>query len=108
MNEQYTGFNIDDTTYVTKINKKFADRKRFDGIDLSKITAFIPGTIREIYAKTGQIVKQGDTLLILEAMKMKNQLKAPLNGKVKEILVKTGDMVSKNQVLVRLEPEERK
>jgi len=103
MNEQYTEFVHDDTKYITQINKKFATRKNFTGFHKGRVTAFIPGTIREIYVKLGQTVNKGDTLLVLEAMKMKNNVTASINGTVKNIFVKTGDMVPKNFLLVEVE-----
>jgi biotin carboxyl carrier protein len=103
MNEQYTEFVHDDTKYITQINKKFASRKNFTGFDKGKVTAFIPGTIREIFVKPGQQVKKGETLLVLEAMKMKNNVTTSINGTVKNIYAKTGDMVPKNFLLVEVE-----
>jgi len=50
----------------------------------------------------GQSISKGDTLLILEAMKMENILKAPADGVVKKILVTQGDKVEKNQVMVNM------
>lgn len=103
MENQFTEFVVDETIYVTKLNKKFVSRKKFNGFEEGKVTAFIPGVIRDIHVKTGQSVKQGETLLILEAMKMKNCLKSTMDGKVKSILVQTGSAVSKNQLLIELE-----
>jgi len=67
------------------------------------ILAFIPGTIREMEVKVGDSVRVGERLMILEAMKMNNEVKALYEGKVKAIHVKEGDMVRKNQALLDLE-----
>jgi len=48
----------------------------------------------------GQAVKKGDTLLILEAMKMENALKSPADGVIKKVAVSKGMAVEKNQLLI--------
>lgn len=63
----------------------------------------LPGTIVDIPAKVGQEVKEGDTLVILEAMKMDNNLTAERDGKVKAILVEEGEAVKENTPLVTFE-----
>jgi biotin carboxyl carrier protein len=68
--------------------------------DLKQITAFIPGTIREIVVSVGQQVKEGQDLLILEAMKMRNRVKSPVTGKVKAIYVKENQSVPKNFIII--------
>ncbi len=95
--------NIDDTQYETRINRKFLKRKRYKPIDTNKVTAFIPGTIREIYVKEGQKVSAGQDILILEAMKMKNQLKSPKDGVIKRINVRSEQRVAKDELLFELE-----
>jgi biotin carboxyl carrier protein len=60
----------------------------------------LPGTIVDIPAKVGQDVKEGDTLVVLEAMKMNNNLTAERDGKVKAILVSEGEAVKENTPLV--------
>lgn len=73
------------------------------GKKIDQILAPMPGLVLEIQAKAGDKLKEGDPLLILEAMKMENVIKAPADVVVKEILVKKGASVDKNQVLVRFE-----
>lgn len=72
-------------------------------LDDKNVTAFIPGTIIDVKVKKGQEVKQGDVLVILDAMKMHNRIIAPSNGKVKEVKVKPGDRVCKGALLVSIE-----
>jgi biotin carboxyl carrier protein len=67
------------------------------------IKAPMPGLILEILIKEGQAVKEGDSLLILEAMKMENMLLAPSDGIVKAIHVSKTDPVEKKQLLVEME-----
>ena len=67
---------------------------------VNHIKAPMPGLIVEVKVQQGDVVKTGDTLLILEAMKMENIIKCPGEGTVKTIKVKKGDSVEKNQVLI--------
>ena len=94
---------LESGSFETWLTKKYARRKPYEKHDPKIITAFIPGSIAEVEAKVGMHVRQGDTLLILEAMKMRNKLKSPLDGTVKAVNVITGDKVMKGQVLVELE-----
>ncbi len=95
--------NINTSLYQTRISTKFENRKTYKPADPKVILSFIPGTVFDINIKPGQIVKKGEILMILDAMKMKNKLKANMDGKVKSIAVKLGDKVSKGTVLLELE-----
>ena len=64
------------------------------------LKAPMPGLVLEVPVKVGQEVSEGESLIILEAMKMENVIKATAQGRVKEIKVKTSDSVEKNQVLI--------
>ena len=94
---------VEDGEYKTLFTPKFSGYKKWEQHNEKLIRAFIPGTIVEVFVKTGQPVKQGDMLLILDAMKMNNQVKSPINATVKEVNVKVGDKVSKGVDLVVLE-----
>ncbi|MDO5022047.1 MAG: biotin/lipoyl-containing protein [Eubacteriales bacterium] len=65
-----------------------------------KVVAPMPGTILSIKASVGQQVKKNDVLLILEAMKMENEIVAPVDGTVAQIAVKSGDSVNSGDPLV--------
>jgi biotin carboxyl carrier protein len=95
--------NIDTSLYQTRISAKFENRKPYKPTDPKIILSFIPGTVLEIYIEPGNEVKKGEILMILDAMKMQNKLKSPMDGKVKSIVVKKGDKVSKGSVLLILE-----
>jgi biotin carboxyl carrier protein len=70
---------------------------------VNDIKAPMPGLILEINVAEGTEVKEGDYLVVLEAMKMENTLTAPRDGVVKAISVKKGDTVEKNQLLIEME-----
>lgn len=73
-------------------------------INTSKaIKAPLPGTITSIEVKEGQDVKAGDTLVVLEAMKMQNNIEAEADGKVTAIAVKVGQAVLEDEPLVVVE-----
>lgn len=88
--------------YKTLLTKKYLNRKKYVPHDPEKIYSFIPGTILNVFVKKGQHVDHGDKLLILEAMKMKNEILCPFKGKVHEVHVKDGERVTKNQLLIVL------
>ncbi len=94
---------IDDTSYDTLLTRKHRHRKAYVAKDPKKLTAFIPGVVRHVYVKKGQRVKRGDHVLILEAMKMQNDVPAPIDGIIAEIMAPTGSQVAKGDVLVIFE-----
>ena len=67
------------------------------------VKAPMPGLILDILVKEGQEIKEGDSLIVLEAMKMENMLIAAADGVVKEIHVKKTDSVEKKQLLIEIE-----
>ena len=70
---------------------------------MADIEAHITGTVWKIEVSTGDSVDEGDTVLILESMKMEMPVEAEDAGVVKEIKVKEGDSVSEGDTLVVLE-----
>jgi len=100
---------------VLKINGKRVEvsvKDKFDllleqlGMDklshkkIDSIKAPMPGLVLNILVSEGQAVKKGDTLLILEAMKMENAIKSPADGIIKKVAVSKGTAVEKNQLLI--------
>ncbi|MDQ1296260.1 MAG: hypothetical protein QG611_238 [Bacteroidota bacterium] len=102
-NEKLEVLNIDSSLYKTRISKKFRLRRPYKPADPHLILSFIAGTVLDILIRPGQKVKPGDELMILDSMKMQNQLKCGIEGKVKNIPVKKGDKVSKGTVLIEME-----
>jgi biotin carboxyl carrier protein len=70
---------------------------------VSEILAPLPGSIFKMLVKEGDVVSKRDTLLIMEAMKMENNVMTEKDGTVKEIKVKEGDSVLQSDVLIILE-----
>lgn len=68
----------------------------------NNIKAPMPGLILNINVKEGQKVKEGDTLVILEAMKMENAIEAPNDGIIKSICKKNGETVEKGELMIEL------
>ena len=66
------------------------------------VEAPMQGTILDVKVKVGDEVKEGDVLLILEAMKLENEIKAPFGGKVVDVKVSKGQNVNSKEVLVVL------
>jgi biotin carboxyl carrier protein len=68
-----------------------------------KVTAPLPGHIMKVFVKEGDMVRKDDSLLIYEAMKMENLLKAEKVGKIKSVKVKPGDTVLQDDVLFEIQ-----
>ncbi len=66
------------------------------------VRAPLPGTILQVAVRPGDTVSLGQTLLVLEAMKMENEIKAPAEGLVAEVPVSQGDSVNAGDLLVLL------
>nr|NQU88849.1 acetyl-CoA carboxylase biotin carboxyl carrier protein subunit [Bacteroidota bacterium] len=94
---------VDNVLYRTTFTRKYESRKHYEPVDFKKIIAIIPGTIRGVFVKDGAKVSQNDKLLLLEAMKMKNEILAPMDGVIKKVYVKEGQSVSKQTLLIEME-----
>lgn len=69
----------------------------------AQIKTGMPGKIIEIFVKEGDTIKVGKPLLIMEAMKMENEIRAPHDVTIKEICVKQGDSVESGAILIKFE-----
>ncbi len=68
----------------------------------TNVVSPMPGTILSVSASVGQSVKAGDVIMVLEAMKMENDIVAPADGVIKQILVSKGSTVNTDDVLAVL------
>lgn len=104
---RYSVYFYDDTVYF-----ELYEARKYRATELAKksvqagplkVVAPMPGKIVKIAVAENQPVKEGEPLLIMEAMKMQNELKAPRAGIVRQILAKEGEPVAPQQVLLILE-----
>jgi biotin carboxyl carrier protein len=64
----------------------------------------LPGTIIDIFIKPKEKVKEGGTLLLLEAMKMQNQVRMPFDGEIVKIHVEKDQVVPKKYLMIEIKP----
>jgi len=84
------------------LTEKFAQQR--GGVKIkNELLSPMPGAIVKINAKEGQEVKKGEVLIVLEAMKMENELKAAANCKIQKIFVEEKASVDKDQLLIKFE-----
>lgn len=88
------------TLLTTKYRKQYTP---YEAPNVNEVRSYIPGTIIKIKAKVGDQLKEGDIILIQEAMKMMNQIKMPFDGKIKEILVTEEEKIPKGHLMVVIE-----
>ncbi|HEY1097560.1 MAG TPA: acetyl-CoA carboxylase biotin carboxyl carrier protein subunit [Myxococcota bacterium] len=86
-----------------RLKMKEAQGFRMDVGGVASIDSPMPGKVIKLLAKEGDEVKQGQGVVVVEAMKMENELKAPKAGVVKEIKVKEGDAVEAGARLALIE-----
>ena len=67
------------------------------------VTSPMPGTVIAIKVEVGELVKVGDVLIILESMKIQNEIPAPRDGRIKEIYVAEGKYVRRREPLIAIE-----
>ncbi len=71
-------------------------------LSLGDITTTMPGRVAKVLVKIGDSVKSGDAVLVLEAMKMENEILSPVDGRVEEIYVAIGDSVNPDEALIKI------
>ena len=96
---------------VISLDKVTEERKNFskDALEFGAkdhVSTPMPGKVVKILVEVGEKVTQKQPLVIVESMKMENELRAPANGTVKSIHFAAGDLVGTGQPIIRLEPEE--
>lgn len=101
--QEFVDFAVTARKYKTLLTKKYQARKQWFNPSPFEIQSIIPGTIIDIFVKEGDIVKEGDQLLILEAMKMQNRIQMPFTAKIKKINVQVGVRIPKDELMIELE-----
>jgi len=86
------------------LTKSSGAKRRSTGHDhLSELVAPMPGLVRGVNVSEGDVVTKGQTLLLLEAMKMEIRVQAKSDGVVKKVFVKQGQTVEREQMLIEIE-----
>jgi biotin carboxyl carrier protein len=101
--KEFITFAIEDRTFQTHTTPKFANRRAYIPKDPLKVFCHIPGIIVKINVALGWEVKEGESLMVLEAMKMQNDILAHRSGRIRSVHVNVGDMATKGQVLLDFE-----
>ena len=99
---EYPTLSISSGLYKTELTKKFKERKNWTAPDPKKIYAVIPGTVLDVYVKAGQTLKKGEIIMILEAMKMQNQILMPFDGKIKKVYIKPDEVIKKQHLMIEI------
>ena len=103
---------IDGTEFEIQVEQgrerapKRGSKSRSGSIRSGTIASPIPGKVVSIHVSVGDYVEEGSVLMILEAMKMQNEVQAPISGSVTELNCETGDNIEANSPLVIITPEE--
>ena len=87
------------------LTEKYKKRKFWEDPSPYEIQSYIPGTIIKVFVKEGKIIKEGEPLAILEAMKMQNKIDMPFTARIKKINIKEGEKIPKDFLMIELEPE---
>lgn len=89
---------------VDKILKKTAD----SSITKSTIKSTMPGRVVKLFAQKGSIVKKGQPLIVIEAMKMQNEICSQIDASIDEVIVKEGDSIDSGALLIKLKPKQER
>ncbi len=100
--KEYKELIIQGAIYKTTFTKKFEERVNYEAPNENLIYSFIPGTIIDIFVKPKEKVKEGDTLLLLEAMKMQNQIRMPFDGQIVKIHVKKDEVIPNRHLMIEV------
>lgn len=98
---------VNGRTFVL-IKSSGAKRRGAGGDHASGLAAPMPGVVRSVNVVEGESVVKGQTLLVLEAMKMEIRIQAPMDGVVKSLAVKVGQTVEREQELINVESQTSK
>lgn len=93
---------VHSAVYKTEYTNKYRNRVKWEKPNENHIYSFIPGTIIDVFVKPGQVVKKGETLLIIEAMKMHNMVHMPVDGKIGSVYIKPGDKIPRKFLMMEI------
>lgn len=105
-NQKTCSVRVNNNIYTMSLTDQFDELLHKLGMDnlnslkITELKAPMPGLVLKVLVKEGEEVSKGSNLLILEAMKMENIIKAPADGVIKSIKVIPSDKVEKNQVMI--------
>ncbi len=95
---------VQGAVYKTTYTKKFENRIMWETPNTNLLYSFIPGTIIDIFVKPKDKLKEGDVILLLEAMKMQNQVRMPFDGEIVKIHVKKDEVIPKRHLMLEIKP----
>lgn len=101
----YDKLEIDETVYQTTVPERFKHRKPWTPHKEGEVCSLIAGIVREIKVEQGVEVQEGDCIMVLEAMKMYNEILAPVSGMVEEILVQPNINIPKGTLMIKIKPK---
>lgn len=105
--KKYTAYTLYDTFDVEVIDAeaRYLKNRNVNGTGSAdnKVLSPMPGKVVKVLVKEGQEVKEGETVIIISAMKMESEYKAPKDGVVKKVHVTAEQTIDSNQVLIELD-----
>lgn len=97
----YISYSFTIETPFSLKRKRYLDKTKGASQE-EKILAPMPGKIIEVLVREGAQVSRGESLIILEAMKMQNEINSPVSGKIESVNIKAGDNVMKDDLMIKI------
>ena len=101
VDESYFYVSINGKNFIFKKIQEESYKTEIE-LEISEILSPLSGTVTKIFVEPKQEVKKNDLLLVIESMKMENQIRAPKNAMIENIFVKEGQKIETNQLLIKL------
>ena len=102
--ENYKTLIVHSAKYQTLYTRKYENRRKWVTPNFNQVYSFIPGTVLDVFVQEGQQLKEGDPLMILDAMKMHNTVMMPFDGTIKKVYVEKSAKIPKNFLMFEIEP----
>ncbi len=106
--KEFKNLIVQGAIYKTTFTRKFEERINWEAPNTNLIYSFIPGTIIDIFVKPKDKLKEGDVILLLEAMKMQNQVRMPFDGEIVKIYIKKDEVVPNRHLMLEIKPKRMK